>query len=65
MGSAATKSILHDYLGLRKMTCRWVSHFFLTEAQKQDRVDYCLAMLKKFDGSRSKRVDDIITDDES
>ena len=38
---------------------------FLTETQKQDRVDYCLAMLKKFDGGRSKRVDDIITGDES
>ena len=27
IGSAATKSILHDYLGLRKITCRWVPHF--------------------------------------
>src|SRR5579862_2037865 len=35
--SAATKSILHDYLSLRKITCRWVLNF-LTEAQKQDRV---------------------------
>ena len=61
---AATESILHDYLGLRKFTCRWVLHF-LTEAQNQDRVDYCLAMLKKFDGGRSKRVYDIITGDES
>ena len=42
-----------------------VSTSFLTEAQKQDPVDYCLAMLKKFDGSRSKRVNDIITDDEN
>jgi len=62
--SAAIKSILHDYLGLRKITCRWVPHF-LTEAQKQDRVDYCLEMLKKFDGGRSKGVYDIITGDES
>ncbi len=64
IGSAATESILHDYLGLRKVTCRWVPHF-LTEAQKQDRVDYCLEMLEKFDCGRSKRVYDIITDDES
>ena len=64
LGSAATKSIPHDYLGSRKMTCRWMSQF-LTEAVKEDCVDFCLAMLKKFDGGRSKRVDDIITDDKS
>ena len=64
IGSAATEAILHDYLGLRKITCRWVPHF-LTEARKQNRVDYCLTMLKKFDGGRSKHVYDIITDDES
>ena len=49
IGSAAMKSILHDYLSLRKVTCRWVPHFS-TEAQKQGRVDYCLEMLEKFDG---------------
>ena len=64
IGSAATESTRHDYLDLRKITCRWVPRF-LTEAQKQDRVDYCLAMLKKFDGGRLKRVYDIITGNES
>lgn len=64
IGSAATQSILHDYLGLKKITCRWVPHF-LTEGQKQDRVDYCQKMLEKFDGGRSKRVYDVITGDES
>jgi hypothetical protein len=38
---------------------------FLTEAQKQDRVDYSLEMLEKFDGGWSKHVYDIITGDES
>jgi hypothetical protein len=47
IGSAATESILHDYLGLRKVTCRWVPHF-LTEAQRQGRVDYSLAMKAGF-----------------
>jgi transposase len=64
IGSAATQSILHDYLGLKKITCRWVPHF-LTEAQRQDRVDYYQKMLEKFDGGRSKRVYDVITGDES
>ncbi|CAF3108963.1 unnamed protein product, partial [Rotaria sp. Silwood2] len=64
IGSTSTEIILHDYLGLKNVTCRWVPHS-LSEAQKQDRVDYCLQMLKKFDGGKSKRVYDIITSDES
>ena len=64
LGSAVTESIPHDYLGSRKMICRWMSQF-LTDAKKQDRVDSCLVILKKFDGGRSKRVDDIITGDKS
>ena len=63
-GSAATKSIFHDYLSLGKVTCRWVPHF-LTEAQKQDCVDSCLEMLEKYDGATSKREYDFITGDES
>ena len=39
--------------------------YFLTEAQKQDHVEYCLKMLEKFDDSRSRRVLDIVTGDES
>jgi hypothetical protein len=38
---------------------------FLTEAQKQNHIDYCLEMLKAFDGGESKCVYDIITGDES
>ncbi len=64
IGSAATEPILHEYLGLRKITCCWVPHS-LTEAQKQDHVGYCVEMLEKFDSGRSKRVCDIITGDES
>ena len=64
IGSAAVRLILHDNLGLKKITCRWVPHF-LTEAQKQDLVDYCLKMLEKFDSGRSKRVYDVIIGDES
>ena len=62
IGSAATETILHEYLGLRKSRCRSMP-YFLTETQKRDRVDYCLEMLEKFDGGRSKRVYDIITCD--
>jgi hypothetical protein len=64
IGSAAIEPILHEYVGLRKITCRWVPHS-LTEAQKQDHVDYCAEMLEKLDGGRPKCVNDIITGDES
>jgi hypothetical protein len=62
--SAATEAILHDYLGLRMITYR-LGPYFLTEAQKQEHVDYCLKMLEKFDDGRSRRVLDIVTGDES
>ena len=39
--------------------------YFLTEAQKQEHVDYCLKMLEKFDDGRSRGVLDIVTGDES
>ena len=61
--SAATEAILHDYLGLRMITCRSVPSF-LTEAHKQEHADYCLKMPEKFDSGRSRRVHDIITGDE-
>ena len=48
--SAATESILHDYISLRKITFRWVPHF-LNEPPKLDRVDCYLAIFKKFDGT--------------
>ena len=64
MDQAATESTRHDYLGLRKITCRWVPHF-LTKAQRQDRIDYYPKMLKKSDGGRSKRVCDIIAGNDS
>ncbi len=62
--SAATEAILHDYLGLRMITYRSVA-YFMTEAQKQEHVDYCLKILEKFDDGRSRRVLDIATGDES
>ena len=56
----AAESILHDYLGLRKITCRWVPRF-LTEAQKQGRIDYCLAMPKTFNVEAGRDQDMCMT----
>ncbi|CAF3860722.1 unnamed protein product [Rotaria magnacalcarata] len=60
IGSAPIDIIVHDYLGLKKVTYRWVPHS-LSAAQEHDRVDYCLQILEKFDGGKLKRVYDIIT----
>lgn len=64
IGSAAIHQIIHEYLGLRKLCSRWVPHR-LTEAQKQERVDFCKRALAKFDRGRAKHVFDIITGDEA
>ena len=42
-----------DYLGLRRVTCLWMSHVFI-EAQKQDGADSCREMLGAKDKSKSK-----------
>ena len=63
MSSASVSSINHDYLNLGKVCARWVSHQ-LTDAQKQFCIQFCRQSLKRFEKSRSRRVSDIITDDE-
>ena len=37
----------------------------LSEEQKRGRVDWCTHMIRKFDGGRSPRVWDIVTEDET
>jgi len=55
--------ILHDHLGLRKVSSRWIPHS-LTVEQKQKRLDFCKAMLAKLK-SGEWRLDQILTGDES
>jgi histone-lysine N-methyltransferase SETMAR len=64
IGSATVNTILHDHLGLRKLTSRWIPHL-LTAEQKATRVDWCHFMLHKYDNGRSRRVSDILTGDET
>ena len=56
--------IIDDYLILRKVCVRWVPHT-LTDHQKKLRLQFCRYSLKRFEESRSRRVFDIITGDES
>ena len=62
--SPAINKILHDHIGVRKLTSRWVPHLLKPE-QKQARVEWCSQMLKKFDGGASKSISDIVTCDET
>ena len=64
ISSTAINSITHDYLNLRKVCARWVPHI-LTNDWKQLQHQFCRHSLKRFEEGRSRRVFDIITDDES
>lgn len=64
IGASTVNSILHRYLGVRKLASRWIPHL-LSEDQKMARVDFCQFMIEKFDGGRSKAVSCIVTGDET
>jgi histone-lysine N-methyltransferase SETMAR len=64
ISSGSTSTILHERLGLSKVSARWVPHH-LTQEQKQARVDWCRAMLDKFDGGRSTSTWEIVSGDET
>ena len=56
--------ILRSHLCVRYRCAHWVPHH-LTEEQKRGKVEWCLYMLRKFDGGRSDRVKNIVTGDET
>ena len=62
ISSGSLTRILHVCLGVRKRSARWMPHN-LSEEQKPGRVDWRTHMLRKFDGGRSHRVWDIVTED--
>ena len=64
LSSGSLDRILRCHLCVRKRCARWVPHQ-LTEEQKRGRIDWCLYMLRKFDGGRSDRVSNIVTGDET
>jgi histone-lysine N-methyltransferase SETMAR len=64
ISSGSIRKILHEDLGLRKLTSRWIPHL-LTQEQKDQRVEWCRFMLKKFDNGRSRLVSQILTGDET
>jgi histone-lysine N-methyltransferase SETMAR len=57
------ETIIHDELRMKKVTSRWVPHK-LTRKQRQKRVEYCKANLRRFQ-SRSFRMSNLVTGDET
>ena len=56
--------VLHEELGLRKISARWVPHV-LTPEQKKNRVSCARQLLDMFEPNGPKRVSDVVTGDET
>ena len=54
IGSQAVRTILHDILRVRKVCARWVPHY-LTNSEKEARVEFCHEMKRKFKNGNSDR----------
>ena len=64
ISSESVSNILHDSLGLSKVSARWVPHM-LTVEQKRNRVQWCRSMLERFDRGKSNAVWEIVSGDET
>ena len=64
LSSGSVSTILHDKLGLRKISARWIPHL-LSPEQKDARVKWCRQMLRRFNEGRSNEVTEIVTGDET
>ena len=56
--------ILREQLGLRKICARWVPHL-LTDEHKQSRVRHALQVIEKYDICDPRRLEEIVTGDET
>ena len=62
--SSSVLKILREQLGLRKICARWVPHL-LTDKQKQSRVRLALQVIEKNDKCDPRRLEEIVTGDET
>ena len=62
--SSTISKILRHKLGYRKVSSRWVPHI-LTSENKGERVRFCKRMLNIYKKGDSKRLDEIVTGDET
>ncbi|XP_060603854.1 histone-lysine N-methyltransferase SETMAR-like [Ruditapes philippinarum] len=64
LSTGTIQSILTKELNLRKVCARWVPHL-LTEDQKKERVRLAKETLKKFKNLNSRKINELITGDET
>ena len=62
--SSSVLKILRERLGLRKICACWVPHL-LTDEQKQSRVRHALQVIEKYDKCDPRRLEEIVTGDET
>ena len=62
--SSSVLKILHERLGLCKICTCWVPHL-LTDKQKQSRVRLALQVIEKYDKCDPRRLEEIVTGDET
>ena len=62
--SSSVLKILSERLGLRKICTRWVPHS-LTDEQKQSRVRLASQVIEKYDKCDPRRLEEIVTGDET
>ena len=62
--SSSVLKILRERLGLRKICAGWVPHL-LTDEQKQSRVRLALQVVEKYDKCDPRRLEEIVTGDET
>ena len=62
--SSSVLKILPERLGLRKICARWVPHL-LTDEQKRSRVRFASHVREKYDKCDPRRLEEIVTGDET
>ena len=62
--SSSVLMILHERLGLYKICMRWVPHL-LTDEQKQSQVRLASQVIEKYDKCDPRRLEEIVTGDET
>ena len=62
--SSSVLKILREQLGLHKICMHWVPHL-LTDEQKQSRVRLALQVVEKYDKCDPRRLEEIVTGDET
>ena len=64
ISSGSAWKILHEDLGLRKLSARWIPHI-LSDENKRVRLQCAQDLLSKYENAGSRRLSEIVTGDET